>query len=169
MAQIQKQSLSQEQFLTIAINLVNRALLEPSRTQAKHLFKELSLGKALPLSEVRMEDESLVRFDLALDHSEHVGKLGFGSFRGSVALLLSNMARALQEKKPIQALSAEHNPELRMFGITAVTIDEDQPNVMVLGSDTSSASAHVQLKLMYLEPGQFTASAEEGADTGNSG
>ena len=165
MAQIQKQSISQEQFLTIAINLVNRALLESSRTEAKHLFKELSLGKTLPLSEVRMEDESLVRFDLGLDHSEYVGKLNFGGFRGSVALLLSNTAKALQDKQSIEVLSAEHNPEVRMFGITAVTVDEDQPNVMVLGSDTSSPSAKVLLKLMYLEPGQFAAADNDARDT----
>jgi hypothetical protein len=163
MAQIQKQSISQEQFLTIAINLVNRALLELPRTEAKNLFRELSLGRVLPLSEVRMEDGSLVRFDLALDHSEYVGRLNFGGFRGSVALLLSNTAKALQEKQAIQVFSAEHNPELRMFGITAVTVDEDQPNVMVLGSDTSSPAAHVQLKLLYLEPGQFAAGGS-GAD-----
>ena len=161
---MQKQSISQEQFLTIAINLVNRALLELPRTEAKNLFRELSLGRVLALSEVPMEDGSLVRFDLALDHSEYVGRLNFGGSRGSVALLLSNVARALQEKQAIQVFSAEHNPELRMFGITAVTVDEDQPNVMVLGSDTSSPSARVQLTLQYLEPGQFAAAAHSGAE-----
>ena len=165
MAQIQKQSISQEQFLTIAINLINRALLEVPRTQAKNLFKELSLGKILPLSEVRMEDESLVRFDLGLDHSEYVGKLNFGGFRGSVALLLSNTARALQDNAPITVLNAEHSPDVRMFGVTAVTLDDEQPNVMVLGSDTSGASARVLLRLMYLEPGQFAGDGSSGADS----
>lgn len=161
MAQVQKQSISQEQFLTISINLVNRALLELPRTEAKQVFKELSIGKILPLSEVRMEDQSLVRFDLALDHSEHVGKLNFGGFRGSLALLLSNVATALNDKQAISVLNAEHSPELRMFGITAVTVDGEQPNVMVLGSDTSSANARVLLKLMYLDPSQFTPAAEQ--------
>ena len=165
MSQIQKQSISQQQFLTIAINLINRALLETSRTDAKNLFKELGLGKVLPLSQVRMEDESRVRFDLALDHSEYVGKLNFGAFRGSLALLLSNVARALQENQTISVLNAEHSPDVRMFGITAVTVEDEQPNVMVLGSDTSGASARVLLKLMYLEPGQFVSSGDEGADS----
>ena len=80
-----------------------------------------------------------------------------------MALLLSNTAEALREKTSIQVLSAEHNPEVRMFGITAVTFDDNQPNVMVLGSDTSSPSAQVLLKLMYLDPGQFVAAEDEGA------
>ena len=161
MAQVQKQSISQEQFLTISINLINRALLELPRTEAKQVFKELSVGKILPLPQVRMEDQSLVRFDLALDHSEYVGKLNFGGFRGSLALLLSNTANAINDKQAISVLNAEHSPELRMFGITAVTVEDEQPNVMVLGSDTSSANARVLLKLMYLDPAQFTPAGDQ--------
>ena len=44
-----------------------------------------------------------------------------------------------------------------IFGITAVTLEDDQPNVMVLGADTADQGNEVMLRLMYLDPSQFTA------------
>ncbi|GHD27392.1 hypothetical protein [Parahalioglobus pacificus] len=160
MAQTQRTSMSQEQFLTIAVNLINRTLLEAQRTEAKQLFKQLSRGNVLPITQVRLEDESLVRFDLALDHSEFVGKLNFGAFRGSVAVLLANLANAVQEGQTITVFSAEQDTESKMFGITAATEEDGQANVMVLGSEAGGDQARVLLRLMYLDPKQFTEQAQ---------
>jgi hypothetical protein len=39
MADTQSQSIPRDQFLTMAINLLHRAFIEASRTEAKNLFK----------------------------------------------------------------------------------------------------------------------------------
>jgi hypothetical protein len=163
MAQLQSQTLPQDKFLTIAVNLINKALLEAGRTEAKNRFKELSQGRRLPLTQVQMEDKSLVRFDLALDHGEYDGKLNFGGFRTSVALLLKNLVDTLRESKPITVFSADNDNDVKLFGVTAVTVEDDKPNVMVLGSDSAGGQPLVVLRLMYLDPRQFASADGEGA------
>lgn len=171
MAATQPKRMPTDKFLTLSINLLNKALLEASRTDAKALYRELSEGQVLPLTRVQMEDKSEVRFDLTLDHSEYRGRLNFGAFRESVTLLVASIADALRAQKPVKVFTAEHDPNIVLFGVTAVTLDNQQPSVMVLGADSSSGRAVVQLQLMYLSHGQFveqTADANlagEGQDT----
>jgi len=162
MADYQTQTITREKFLIIAINLLHRSLVEAARTDAKNAYKALTEGKTLALSNVRMEDQSVVRFDVQFDGSEFIGNLNFGAFRTSVALLISNLSKALEAEKNIPAFSAQDNAELLMFGVTAVTYDDNQPNVMVLGSDSGTEQASVQLKLMYLDPTQFVDKAQAG-------
>ena len=82
------QSVPQDQFLTMAANLLYKSFLESSRTKAKNVYKELVAGKTLPLTTVEMADKSTVRFDIALDHSEYRGNINFGAFRSSLTLLI---------------------------------------------------------------------------------
>jgi len=159
MADYQTQSISREKFLVIAINLLHKSLVDAARTDAKNVFKELAEGKTLPLTNVRMENQSIVRFDVQLDDSEFVGNLNFGAFKTSLALLISNLSDALQAEKNIPVFTAQDSPEMLMFGVTAVTYEDSQPNVMVLGSDSGTEQATVQLKLMYLDPVQFAEAA----------
>ena len=159
MADYQTQSISREKFLVIAINLLHKSLVDAARTDAKNVFKELAEGKTLPLTNVRMENQSIVRFDVQLDDSEFVGNLNFGAFKTSLALLISNLSEALQAEKNIPVFTAQDSPEMLMFGVTAVTYEDSQPNVMVLGSDSGTEQAAVQLKLMYLDPVQFAEAA----------
>ena len=161
MAEYQTQSISREKFLVIAINLIHKALVEAARTDAKNAFKVLAEGKIMPLTNVRMEDESIVRFDVQLDGSEFVGNLNFGAFKTSVALLVSNLSKALQAEQDIPVFTAQESPEMLMFGVTAVTYEDSQANVMVLGSDSGSEQASVRLKLMYLDPEQFADAAQD--------
>ena len=159
MADYQTQSISREKFLVIAINLLHKSLVDAARTDAKNVFKELAEGKTYPLTNVRMENKSIVRFDVQLDDSEFVGNLNFGAFKTSLALLISNLSEALQAEKNIPVFTAQDSPEMLMFGVTAVTYEDSQPNVMVLGSDSGTEQATVQLKLMYLDPVQFAEAA----------
>ena len=161
MAEYQTHSISREKFLVIAINLIHKALVEAARTDAKNAFKVLAEGKIMPLTNVRMEDESIVRFDVQLDGSEFVGNLNFGAFKTSVALLVSNLSKALQAEQDIPVFTAQESPEMLMFGVTAVTYEDSQANVMVLGSDSGSEQASVRLKLMFLDPEQFADAAQD--------
>ena len=100
MSTTQSQSIPQDKFLTMAANLLYRALLEPSRTEAKKHYRELEQGGSLHLTDVRMEDQSTVRFMLALDQSELNGKLNYGAFRASVATLIHNIGEQLKGEDP---------------------------------------------------------------------
>lgn len=158
MAQVQTQSISTEKFLIMAANLLHRMLLDVPRTQAKNAYKEIAKGVAIPLATVKMEDQSTTRFSLMLDHSEFNGKVNFSVFRNSLELLISNLGQTLESKKEIAVFSAEHDASLMMFGVTAVTQEGSDTNVMVLGSDMNEGRSSVMLRLMYIDSSQFSQS-----------
>jgi hypothetical protein len=157
------QSIPQDKFLTMAANLLYKAFLDSSRTHAKNIYKELVAGKLIPLTTVQMEDKSTVRFSVALDHSEYQGSLNFGAFRSSLTLLISSLGESLGKEDEITVFSAHQDPNAMIFGVTAVTREEKQPNVMVLGADMSADNPTVTLKLMYIDHKQFEVEVEEKA------
>lgn len=162
MSRIETQSMSREQFLTIAVNLLHRAFMQENRTKAKRLFRDVAEGKRVALTNVQMEDKSTVRFDLSLDHSEYDGALNFAAFRNSLSTLLANLANAVQEKREISTFGAEGNDENMIFGVTGVTVERDVPSVIVLSAITAGRDAAVQLRLMYLDYQQFLLSQQQG-------
>jgi len=153
MAQQRTQPITQDKFLLIAVKLLHRALVEPARTTCKRGFRELCEGRRLPLSRVSMPDGSTARFVLVMDYSEFRGRLNFGAFRASLETLLNNLAAVLKAGGKVPLFNAEH-PDAMIFGITAVTVEDEQPNVMVLGTEPDDGGTMV-LKLMYLDPAQF--------------
>jgi hypothetical protein len=156
-------SLSQDKFLTLAANLLYKAFLGNSRTQAKNVYKELAQGKTACLTTVQMEDKSTVRFDIALDHSEYRGTINFGAFRSSVTLLISSLSESLKEAEKIPVFSAHGDSNVMIFGVTAVTREAENANVMVLGADMAADRPSVLLKLMYLDHEQFEVDTEASA------
>ncbi|GAB5451987.1 MAG: hypothetical protein Hals2KO_23150 [Halioglobus sp.] len=148
-------SLPHNQFLLVAGNLLHRALLEPTRAEAKQRFRGLQDGRSLALQTVQMEDGSHARFGVALDYSEFRGRLNFGAFRASVQTLVGNISDALKEEREVKTFTADGNDAAMIFGITGVTLEAQQANVMVLGIEPDSAGQATLLKLMYLDPQQF--------------
>lgn len=163
MSRIETQSMSREQFLTIAVNLLHRAFMQEKRTKAKRLYRDVAEGKRVALTNVEMDDKSTVRFDLSLDYTEYDGALNFTAFRHSLNALLANLANAVQEKREISTFGAQGNDENMIFGITGVTVERDVPSVMVLSAMTGGRDAAVQLRLMYLDYQQFLLSQQSDA------
>ena len=163
MAQSDAQTIPKEKFLLIATNLLHRQFIAAPRTEAKRVFREVAEGRSVPMTTVRMEDNSTVAFRLELDHSEFDGKLNFGAFRASLAVLITNLSRSLEEKRPVTVFNMQHRAQSVLFGVTGVTVEQEKPNVMVLGADTSGPPGNVLLRLMYLDHRQFVASAAGGA------
>lgn len=155
MAQNQSQSIPRDKFLTIAVNLLYKAFLENRRTEAKNVFRDMAAGRSVHLTNVQMEDRSQVRFDVALDHTEFRGKLNFGAFRSSLAMLVAQLSDALRAGKDIKVFSEQNNPDNVVFGLTAATEDEGEVNVLVLGADSSTTRGSIELRLQYLDPAQF--------------
>ncbi|KZX59222.1 hypothetical protein A3709_16920 [Halioglobus sp. HI00S01] len=161
MADNQTQSIERDKFLTMAVNILHRAFIEAPRTDAKNLFKQVAEGKAVPLTKVEMEDKSVVRFDLALDHSEYPGTLNYSAFRTSLATTLGNLVNALQNKQNIPSFTAQNQPNNQIIGITGVTVEDDVASVMVLSVQTADREAAVLLRPMYLDYDQFQRSQQQ--------
>ena len=138
MAQLQTQAIPREKFLMLSVNLLHRAFIESARTDAKNMFRQVAGGHAVHLSTVEMED-----------------KLNYGAFRASLASLIANISQALRDKKEFSVFNAQQDADTMIFGITAVTVEQDTPNVMVLGADLDGQSGATTLRLMYLDPEQF--------------
>lgn len=164
MADLQNQSIERDKFLTMAINLLHRAFIEAPRTDAKKLYKEVAAGKIIGLTNVEMEDKSKVRFDVSLDHSEYTGTLNYSAFRASLATLLSNLVKAIQDGQNIPSFTAQNQPTNQIIGITGVTVDEGVPSVMVLSVQTHERKAAVMLRPMYLDYEQFQRSQAAGGE-----
>jgi hypothetical protein len=153
------QALPQRQFLLVAANLIHRCLLAPSRAEAKQRFRSLESGQLLALPPIEMEDKTHARFGLAFDHSEFVGKLNFSAFRSSLEVLLANLVQQIKAEQDLKTFSAQEQGEAMIFGVTGVTVDGGQPNVMVLGSEPDARGDATILRLMYLDPEQFAPQA----------
>jgi hypothetical protein len=160
MANIQGQSISQEKFLLMSANLLHRTFIEATRTTAKKVYKELSEGSVVGLAKVNMEDSSTAEITLALECSEYRGKLNYSAFRSSLATLIGNITRSLKEQKELKVFSAQHDSTATIFGVTAVTMEGDTTNVMVLAAEADDREGVTRLQLMYLNPGQFSASQD---------
>ena len=161
----QEKSLSTVKFLTIAVNLLNTAFLESTRTEAKKLFRQLLEGQVAPITHLEMEDKSVVRVDLALNRQCYPGNLSFSSFRTSLTLLLANAAETLKSPQELRTFRNEQDPKNSvLFGVTAVVIDGDVTSVLALGAETGRGGPNILLQLSYLDPAQFQ--AEAGSETG---
>jgi len=149
------QTLAQDKFLQIAVNLLYKVFIEASRTRAKRTFAELFEGRRVALIEVEMEDKGQVRFDLTLDAGEFRGRLNFGAFKASVSMLVARAAEALQAQKNVPVFTAEGRDSHILFGVLGVTVEDGKANALALTADTGQAVGVAELRLMYLDPSQF--------------
>lgn len=163
MAQNSGSTIPTDKFLLIAVNLLHKVFIDATRTEAKQVYRNLDSGRTLGLTNVEMEDESTLRINLSLERSEFTGQLNFGAFKASLSNLLGNIARTLQEGKEVTVFSVEGKPNSVLFGITGVTFEDAQPNVMVLGSDVGDQPGVATLRLMYLDPEQFAQNEQDSA------
>lgn len=155
MPRYQSQPVPQEKFLTVAVNLLQQYFVEAARTDADTTYRQLVHGDPVHLTNVRMDDGSTSCFNVKLDCSEYRGDLDYVAFRDSLATLIANFVYALNDAREINVFNAQQNDDSMLFGVTAVTLDDDQPNVMVLGSEFCRVAGEVMLNLMYLDPSQF--------------
>lgn len=155
MPQSQIQSMPQDKFLLVAVNLLHKAIVEATRTQAKALYQQIAREEVVSLTKVQLVDNSIASFKLSLSHSEFQGRLNFGAFRASATALIANIAQALREERELKVLNALNGGSAMIFGITAVTLENNQRNVMVLAVDSSEEGEATILQLMYLDPTQF--------------
>ena len=151
-------TITQHQFLTMAVNLLHKSFFESDRAMAKSLYRSVSAGEVVQLAKVKMENGGTADFGLALDSSEYKGKLPFSAFRNSLNALLKNLVEALKNQKSVKSFE-EESSTIKLFGIFGVTQFNGEALVLALSADTSAPDVGTVLKLMYLEPSQFLDSA----------
>lgn len=163
MSQTSSGTMPTDKFLKIALNLLHRQFIAGGRTEAKQLYRRLLEGDTTHITTVEMEDRSRVPYGLAMDCSEFEGKLNYGAFRASLVTLLGNISRVLEEGREVTVFNRDQRPDSLLFGITGVTMEQDKPNVLVLGADVGGRKPAVILRLMYLDPRQFQEQESAGA------
>ena len=160
MSEFQSYKVSPANFLTIATNVLHKTLLEVPRTTSKNIFKAVSEGRRVALLDVRMEEDSDVRFDLALDHSEYRGdRLNFAAFRNSLTLLVGTLSETLKKQADVPVFTEQQDGSM-IFGVPGVTQDDEHVNVLMLGVNLSGPGS-VLLKLQYIDPGQFDSQEQQ--------
>jgi hypothetical protein len=159
MSDFQQYKIKPGQFLVMACNILHKTLLLSPRTDSKKIFNAIVEGKRIPLIDVRIEEDSDVRFELSLDQSEYRGeRLNYRGFRESISGLVASLSDNLQGGKDIPVFT-EQTDGSRLFGIPGVTRDDGQINILMLGVHTGAGT--VQLKLQYIDPDQFDIQEQE--------
>jgi|GEM_PF-290812 hypothetical protein len=159
MSLAQSQTITQHKFLFLAANMLHETFVDSTRTQAKRVFKQLASGGTAKLTAVQTAQNAQAAFHLSLSHSEFRGTLNFSAFRSSVTCLVAKIAHALREEKEFKVFNALNGGGAMIFGVTAVTEEKGQRNVMVLAADMREEGDATLLQLMYLDPAQFVAGA----------
>lgn len=151
-----QQTIPQDKFLRIAVNLLYKGIIDVPRTRAKRLFAELDEGRTVALAHMTMDEQGgEVRVDLNLNKSEFRGRLNFGAFKASVATLIAEATQALQAEKAVPVFTAEGRDSHILFGVIGVTVEDEQPNALGVTVDTGGPAGVINLTLMYLDPAQF--------------
>ncbi len=119
----------QDKFLLVAVNLLHKAFIEATRTEAKALYQKLAVEQVVNLTKVELVDKSVATFQLSLSHSEFNGRINFGAFRASVTALVANITQALRDERELKVFNALNDGGAMIFGITAVTVEDNQRNV----------------------------------------
>lgn len=165
--QRQSTEMGNEQFATIAVNLLHKSLIEADRTSAKRIFRELEEGRPVTLTRLKFEDGGLVRIDVSLDAQAFRGTFNFSAFRDGVLALLAQLTAHLKAENPLvvyHALTEEQElaPEYegsRLFGVAGGTVHDGVANALMLGTRPHPEQPVVTLLLTYVDPQQFQASS----------
>lgn len=168
MSSYRSYSMPPDKLLVVCGNVLLKSVLEAPRADAKRVFNDINDGKTFSLVNVRMDDETEVRFELLLDHSEfRAGRLNFKAFRDSLASLLQALAENVRRETEVPVFTDKGSGAM-LFGIPGFTQNEDQQNVMMMSVNLRKPGC-VQVKLMYLDPEQFNQRRAPDSDTAASG
>ncbi|MFT3930698.1 MAG: hypothetical protein QM709_10430 [Spongiibacteraceae bacterium] len=159
MALYRTQSISQDQLLTIAANILDKAFFDSSRVLAKRRYQALEKGNRVFLINLAMEDRSELAVSVRLDSSELQSKLNFSAFRDVLAILLGATAQLLKTKQSVPVFSNGDGDTARwLYLIPAIYRGDVREEIMVLGVDTREPGKLI-LELLFIDPTQFQAQA----------
>jgi len=140
-----------------AINAnLNQQFFEENRDHSKSQFNALTNGNRLPFMKFDMGEKGEVLCELELDISEHVGKLNFGKFRRSLAMMMIGIHHRIEAKENLNPMRSDTG-EL-MFNVPGILKSEDAVNILVC-SFRQLAPGLSAVRLMYLDPAAYSEAA----------
>lgn len=147
------------QLLTACANALHRSFIDASRVEAKRLFRDIDDGRQVPLVELALDDDSVLRFELQLDRRHYQGGLNFSGFRRLLGLLLYRIGERLQQQEPDLGLMNDDSGRRLLFHIPAVEAHGESFNILTLGVDVSAPGVAI-LQLMFMDPSQYRRRSE---------
>ena len=142
--------------VNIAAKILKSGFLSGARDRAKQAFKKLKQGNSVEAGTVNMGPFKNAPFRLTLDYSEFKGPgFGFDSFSAALTSMLRHTESAFSEKKDLNALMNEDESELVLAALPGIVQHGGQTNVMMMNFSFSQVP-DITLKLMFVEPSQFS-------------
>ena len=149
----------------VAAKILTSGFLSEPRDRAKQTFKKLKQGNSVELGTVNMGPFKNAPFRLTLDYSEFKGPgFGFDSFSAALTSMLRHTESAFREKKDLNALMNEDQSELVLAALPGIVQHGGQTNVMMMNFSFSQVP-DITLKLMFVEPSQFSFVQTDDSDT----
>lgn len=160
MTTLRQYKLPPQTVMALAADILRKAIVDNNRAAAKRLFNSLEEGRALSMARMNLQGNVPVEFGLALDTSEHRGRLAFSVFRQSVAVLSNVFEKMVQEGQEPQVFGDDQTGNFLLFVPVVHESEDGQRNVLVLGVERPT-SAGILFRLQYLDPEQFQGSATQ--------
>lgn len=153
----QQVSLNPKLLLAAVNENLNRYFYAESRDSAKALFNTISEGASTPFMRIDTGEAGEIYCELALDYSLYVGKLNFGKFRKSLAMMMLGIKTRIEKDQPLTTMSSDAGEIL--FNIPGIVKEDEQVNVMVC-SFKQLGPGLSRVRLMYLDPDSYATAAE---------
>lgn len=160
MSEVSSHSLKSNEMVSVLGNLLKLVFFDNSRNNAKRSFRDLEEGKTLRLPALTLPDESRTEVTLTMDCSECKGKVVFSSFKKHLAAVLGRIAKEMEAGNDVPILASEDGMQ-RVVNLPVAFKNDEHVNVLAAGF--ALKTAELELKLMYLDPSQFSAQGESAA------
>ena len=144
------------QILNVAASILQTGFLTGPKAHAKQKFKKRKQGKSIKVATLNVGQLKDAPFKLQLDYSEYKGPgFGFDIFIAALTSILCHTETAFKEGKDLNMLTNQNQSELVLAALPGVVRREEQINVMMMSFSFSQAP-DIILKLMFVDPGQFS-------------
>jgi len=149
----QQVSLSPKVLLGAINKNLEHHFLNSSRESAKLLFQTILKGETSPFMRIDMGDAGEVHCELSLDEAAYVGKLNFGKFKKSVAVMTSDISQHLDTDTAINSINNDKG-EIR-FNIPGIVEESDGQRNVIIVSFRQLGAGLASVKLMFLAPDEY--------------
>ena len=157
----QQVSLNPTLLLDAVSENLNRHFFADARDSSKTLYKAICAGKPAPFMRIDTGEAGEVFCELSLDSSLYVGKLNFGKFRKTLAMMMLGIKTRIENDQPLNAMTSQGG-EI-MFNIPGIVNEENQTNIMVC-SFTPMGPGLSTVKLMFLDPDQYETAVKQASE-----
>ena len=141
--------------MVMASALLKSRIVDAQRVVGKQYFRELEKGNPVLLSDVKLEDNSTMRFSLSMNTEEFRGPLNFSAFRNQVIMLIDTYAKFLETEQQPRVMSDDGNVQHVIF-VPVISQMQNNLNALVMAFEQRN-NAEIRLQLMFVDPEQFVA------------